>query len=391
LSRPERSIVIFRDHLGRYSETFIYAQAAAFQRFHPVFVGGRFISRVPLQPFETLAANSGGVVGKAREYLFKRWRIAPEMMRQLRAIRPELIHAHFGPDGATAIPFARRLNAPLVVTFHGYDVTEDDEQARQSFYAHRLYVSRKDELKRTGAAFIAVSRFVHDLLVQRGFPEERIFDHYIGIDLDLFTPDPAVPREPVVLFVGRLVERKNCAQLIEAMSSIRSDIPNYRLVIIGDGPDEPMLRAMAAEKLPNTEFLGSQPPAEVHRWMNRAKLFCVPSRTAESGDAETFGMVFAEAMAMGVPVVSYVHGGIPEVVSHGETGFLAPEGDARELAEFIRLILNDDDTWRRMSEAGRPHVAKHFDVRKQTMLLEEFYERVINEHRQRGSVEKVRA
>ncbi|GAC1359806.1 MAG: hypothetical protein NVSMB3_07500 [Acidobacteriaceae bacterium] len=112
--------------------------------------------------------------------------------------------------------------------------------------------------------------------------------------------------------------------------------------------------------------------------MRRARLLSVPSITAANGDAEGFGMVFAEAQACGTPVVSFASGGIAEAVRHGETGLLAPEGDWQTLSYYLGQLLTDADMWERFSEAGPRFVAGCFDVRRQTARLEEIYGGVIS-------------
>ncbi|HET7505344.1 MAG TPA: glycosyltransferase, partial [Kofleriaceae bacterium] len=101
------------------------------------------------------------------------------------------------------------------------------------------------------------------------------------------------------------------------------------------------------------------------------------SITAASGDAEGFGIVFAEAQAMGVPVVSFASGGIPEAVAHGETGLLSPEKDWRGLARDIAQLLGDDAMSRRMSEAARRRVVERFNLRTQTRKLEAIYRELL--------------
>jgi len=113
--------------------------------------------------------------------------------------------------------------------------------------------------------------------------------------------------------------------------------------------------------------------------MNRARVFCVPSVRAASGDGEGFGMVFAEAQAMGLPVASFSSGGVPEAVLHGETGLLAAEGDWRALARNILALLEDENLWRKMSEAGQRRVREVFDLTKQTAKLEETYRSLLKD------------
>src|SRR6202044_213624 len=120
-------------------------------------------------------------------------------------------------------------------------------------------------------------------------------------------------------------------------------------------------------------FLGTQPTAVVREWMARAAVFCVPSVVARSGDAEGFGMVFLEAQAMGLPVVSTLSGGIPEAVKHGETGLLVTERNPGALAEAILQLMQDEELWQRLSVAGRRHVVDHFNLARQTGRLEDVF------------------
>src|SRR5690606_4339309 len=122
-----------------------------------------------------------------------------------------------------------------------------------------------------------------------------------GVDVCEFTPDPGVQREPIVLFVGRLVPQKGCDLLLRAMRTVQQRVPEARLIVIGDGPERGRLERIAAASMSGVEFLGSQPHWVVKQWLNRAHVFSVPSVTTESGRTEGFGMVFVEAQAMRVP------------------------------------------------------------------------------------------
>ena len=111
--------------------------------------------------------------------------------------------------------------------------------------------------------------------------------------------------------------------------------------------------------------------------MNRASVFCVPSITIDSGMSEGFGLVFAEAQAMGLPVVSFATGGIPEAVAHGTTGYLGPERDCEFLAAHITLLLKDSSLWSKFSAAGIAAATERFNLRRQTAVLEGMYDEVI--------------
>ena len=361
------------------SETFVSAQAEALRGFVPYYVGSRRVQGLSLPKERTLVVNRGGITGMVGEACHQILGWEPAFARRVRALNPVLVHAHFGPDGVRALPLARFLRLPLLVTFHGYDVTIKDEHARRSFYSHRVYVRRREVLKREAQTFIAVSEFIRLKLLEQEFPPDRIIVHYIGVDTEVFLPDFDVPREPTVLFVGRLVEKKGCEYLVRAMGRVQAKRPEAELVVIGDGPLRSSLERLAKETLRRYRFLGTQPPSSVRAWMNRASVFSVPSITAESGDSEAFGLVFAEAQAMETPVVSFASGGVSEAVAHQETGLLATEHDWKGLAEHISSLLGDEASRRRFGVAGRKRVCAHFDLQKQTAKLEGIYEEVLRE------------
>ncbi|MCA1991984.1 MAG: glycosyltransferase, partial [Coleofasciculus sp. S288] len=243
------AVIIYCDHLLPYSATFVRSQAEALEHFTPYYAGSRFISGLPLPDGRALVINRGGVQGQISEVAYKLWGIAPSFVQQLQQLKPVLLHAHFGPDGVRAMPLSEKLAIPLVVTFHGYDATIKDEYARRSTYSHRVYLQRKTVLQRKARLIVAASEFLKRKLLEQGFPPHKVVVHYIGVDTDQFQPDPTVPREPVVLFVGRLVEKKGCEYLIRAMSLVQQTQPDVELVIIGDGPLRPSLEQQAQATL----------------------------------------------------------------------------------------------------------------------------------------------
>jgi glycosyltransferase involved in cell wall biosynthesis len=209
--------------------------------------------------------------------------------------------------------------------------------------------------------------------------------HYIGVDLREFIPDPTLKRKPIVLFAGRLVEVKGCEYLIRAMETVQSKVKDVEMVVIGDGPLREQLERQARSSLRLFRFIGRCSPAVVRDWMSKASVFSTPSIVAAAGNTEGFGMVFAEAQAMGLPVASFATGGIPEAVEHGVTGLLAPERDTDALANNIVTLLTDAPLWRRFSAAGQERVKKLFDIEKQTSKLEQIYHEVLHEHQAGGT------
>jgi colanic acid/amylovoran biosynthesis glycosyltransferase len=381
LVMSDPAVVVFSSLLLPPSQTFILAQGEMLARFQAHYVGSRRVPGLDLPPERTWVVNRGGALGNLREAWFKLSGFDRPLQQHLQQLSPALIHAQFGLSGALALPLARSLKIPLIVHFRGADATIKEEIARYSSLNHWIYFRRRDRLQRETQLFLTVSKFIKEKLIEQGFPPEKIVAHYHGVDTAQFNPDPDLPREPVVLFVGRLTEKKGCDDLIQAMAKVQQDIPEVELVLIGDGPLRATLETQARQSLKKYRFLGVQPHSVVKDWMNRSRLLATPSITASEGDSEGLPNVVLEAQAMGLPVIATLHAGIPEAVIDHETGLLAAERDPDALAAYALRLLRDPDLWQRFSTKGRQHVCANFDRATQTRVLEAMYESVLDEVR----------
>ncbi len=377
VSKPK--IIIFSDHLLYPSETFIQAQASTLCGYEPVFAGSRRVAGLDLPQKQIYTVNSGGLFGRFHELRFKISGTAPALRKRLGALRPVLLHAHYGPNGLRALPLANALGLPLITTFHGSDVTIADLRHQKTYLGFRYYLANKAKLKTGGAVFIAVSKFVRKKLLEQGFSPEKVRVEYTGVDTKKFRPAPSGDR-PIILFVGRMVEFKGPEFLIKAASEVQRQFPAAELVLIGDGPLRKEMEKAAKQSLRRYQFLGVLKPEEVCNWMNRAAVLCMPSVTTRSGEAEGFGMVCAEAQAVGKPVVAFDSGGIPEIISHGNTGFLAEERDWQTLAGYLLLLLQNAELRERFGRAAREAVLRQFDLEHCTRQLERVYGMVLGIH-----------
>jgi len=372
-NRP--TVLIFKETLLPLSETFIAAQVGQLKHFAPRYVGlGRVSPSLPLPNDSILLTETISRISDVRQKLYRRTGIAPAFHRRAASATAQLIHAHFASGGRSALPLARQLGIPLVVTLHGSDVT-----IKVNFR------KRYEELWRNASMFICISEFIRNQALKAGFPEEKLLKLFTGVDLDVFRPVDTKRDRNLVVFVGRLVEKKGCGYLLEAMAQVQKEYRNARFVVIGDGPLRASLEASARQLNVPAEFLGSQSATVVREWISRARIFCAPSVAAANGDSEGLGMVFAEAQAMGTPVVSFRHGGIPEVVLHERTGLLAEERNVTDLATQLLRLLEDDPLWNRLSEQGVAMIRERFDIRRQTSELEELYVRACGLTQKAGS------
>lgn len=377
MHNDRRSVIVWSGFLLNPSETFIRNQALAMQRFAPRFAGVRYSRDSLLTRGDCTLVNDGSRAGAFREAVFKTLAVPPSYRRRIARLRPALIHAHHGVNGALALPLARSLQVPLVVTFHGADATVHKAPDHYSL-AHRAFRRRVERLKTDVAFFTADSAFIKQKLVEKGYPGDKIVVHHVGVDLQQFRSDPAIKREPVVLFVGRLAEKKGVEYLIRAMHRVQAASPHLKLVIIGDGELRDTLRPLAADLLKNYEFLGLQSSDVVRQWMNRATALAVPSVTASNGDCEGLPTVIQEGMAMGVPVVATRHAGNCEAITEGETGLTTAERDVDLLASHIARLCSDQNLRAKISANARRAVQANLDIRKQTAKLEDLYDRLLS-------------
>lgn len=214
-----------------------------------------------------------------------------------------------------------------------------------------------------------------------GFPADKMQVLYTGLDLAELQPRNEPRNRDLVLFLGRLVEKKGGPYLLEAVAKVAEKHPQVELVIIGDGPLREAMKAEAHALKLNCRFLGTlmnpEPGNSVYDWMRKARVFCAPSVEAADGNTEGVPSVFVESHALGLPAVSFDHAGIKEVVLHGETGLLAPERDVDTLSDYLLRMLEDDPFWEKCSERGKAWVWERFDRGKQTKELESLYCSVI--------------
>jgi glycosyltransferase involved in cell wall biosynthesis len=367
------TIVVYRDEILPTNETFIHNQVGLVREHQIEYVGLRRSRRsLPLNAPAIVLSDSRSRYSKARSDAYRAVPVAPAFHKSIRKTQPDLIHAHFSQNATTILPFARRAGIPLIVTLHGSFETVPPAKLVRGLNSF-LFVLKRAELWQYTSQFLCVSDFVRRKAIEFGFPESKLGLHYIGIDSDYFSPgnDPKNPE--LILFTGRLAEKKGCEYLLRAMHLIRKHRPSAKLVVIGNGELRKDLEELNRQLCVDAEFLGEQPSPVIRDWLRRARVFCGPSVTAASGDMEGLPMVLCEAQAVGTPVVSTVHAGIPEIVHHQCTGLLAKERDYKQLAEHILILLADGSKWTEFSRAGRELVTRQFDLKTQTRKLEELY------------------
>lgn len=242
---------------------------------------------------------------------------------------------------------------------------------------------RRERWQARRAAALVTHTAAHRRLMaeELGLPEGRmaVVPHGVPVSPDWVRP-ARPPGPPTVVYLGRLEARKGTPGLLRAVPAVLARAPDARFVLIGaDRPHCPGGRTHAdylrAEFPPAVQervtLAGRLPQPAVDRWVQTADVFVAPSAY------ESFGLVFPEAMRWGTPVVGTTAGGIPEVVTDGETGLLVPPGDEAALAAALARLLADPGLRARLGAAGRRAAEERFGVAGMAGRMAELYREVI--------------
>lgn len=234
---------------------------------------------------------------------------------------------------------------------------------------------------------IAITDFTRRYLVETyRIPEERIELIYQGTEIDLFTPDAGrnieaakrypLPENagPVLGYAGSFEERKGLPVLLKATAALVKPFPDIHLVLVGDGPDEAMLKTLAADlgiEGHVSFFPFTSEPVYV---FERIDITVLTSLTKEG-----LPNILLEAMSMGLPVVASRLAGIPEIVKPGETGELVPPGEVDAVVQGVTRLWSDPEGYRRMADNARRLMEERFDKRRQFTAFLDFF-RSIGHH-----------
>jgi colanic acid/amylovoran biosynthesis glycosyltransferase len=316
---------------------------------------GWLAARHPLGCLRDLA---GRRQWRAEEVVLPLRSLAAVARRAAKAGRPH-VHVHFAAGAALAAMRLRMLvGASYSVTGHGYDVFQEPRNLGE-------------KLRRAAFVVAPCEYTAEHLRGSLGRHRDKVVVVVMGVDVERFRRRAPYPGGGTVVAIGRLVEKKGFAYLVEAAARLAASDAFERLVIAGDGP--------LAQELEDTarrldvggavEFVQAWGPDEVRALIELADVLALPSVIAADGDRDAMPVVVKEALAMEVPVVTTDAVGLPEVV-RPEWGTMVPPRDAAALARALSetLALPPDER-AAMGAAGRRHVSEHCDLRRETAKL----------------------
>ena len=370
ISGVVRSIRSFRDELTQQGHNvFIFAQE------HADYIDkDPFIFRYPSLPLPTGVDIPAAIP------------ISPFIDRLLPAVKLDVIHTHH-PFllGQTAASKAHELNLPLVFTFHTQyreytHYIPFSAETVQNFLKNAVDHWLQDFMRRCQHIIIP-SESMRDTLVNEYGLKNNFTVIPTGIDLDAYRTISGEKmrskrhweKDIVMISVGRLASEKNWTMLLQAVVLVLKEYPQFRLVLIGDGPDRKSLENLAKELgiRKRVTFVGALPFSETPSYMKAANLFGFASVT------ETQGLATLEAMAAGLPVVAVNASGTRDILKHGQQGYLV-ENDAQALAAGIKKMLENPDRMQKFAEAAHKK-AQSFNIESLTKKLLDVYEQAIRD------------
>lgn len=289
----------------------------------------------------------------------------------------DIVHCHFGPLGKFAVnlKLCGLLDSKIVVSFHGYDMSSYIQD-------HGCHVY--DEIFEYADYCLPISEYWKERLIELGCPKEKLLVHHMGVD-----PNKFIYKIPVfkgkdeslnLLTVSRFVEKKGIRYGVEAVSNLLKLGYRINYQVVGHGPLFNEITDLIVEEncQESIQLLGWKTQEEINALLSQCDVLLAPSVTAMNGDMEGIPVVIMEAMSRGIPVVSTIHSGIPEIVVNGVTGFLVEERDVIGLTNKLQILCDSFALREKFGKASRKKIEAEYNIHTLNKELSEIFGHVNN-------------
>lgn len=320
--------------------------------FHEVEVNNYYVFRYP--PYDLNLASKMAQVAK---------------MQNL-----DILHVHYAVPHAVCAHLAKQMlgehQIKTVTTLHGTDITVlgHDESLKDLI---RLAINESDAVTAVSQDLINETNKLLDINrnieLMYNFVDKRF---YYPKDVNAYRHEYAAPDEKILMHISNFRPVKRVSDVVDIFASVQARL-KAKLLLVGEGPDLAKIQ-QKIESLGLSDkvmFLGKQ--EDVTQIVSLADVLLLPS------EKESFGLVALEAMACGVPTIGSTAGGIPELVTHGETGFLAPVGDTASMASFAVDLLSNEALHKKFKQACAERAVKQFCNFKITYEYEQLYYKIL--------------
>jgi glycosyltransferase involved in cell wall biosynthesis len=291
----------------------------------------------------------------ASQYLYQ----AAQLACQVHKKGLHHLHAAFASESATVARLAARLSGI------SYSFTA---RAKDIFHEKVQIEDLRRKLRDAGGVVTISDYHLQFLRDTFGSLAARVQRIYNGLDLDEFLYQSPRDRPPVIVAIGRLIEKKGFDDLLEACAILAGRGRSFLCQLYGNGPLKADLEAQI-DRLglrSRVELMGPHPQGEIIKAIHNAAVLAMPCVIGKDGDRDGLPNVIQEALALGTPVISTDVTGIPEVVRDGETGLQVPQHDPSALATALERLLGDPDLRVRLATTARRMMESEFDIRRNT-------------------------
>jgi glycosyltransferase involved in cell wall biosynthesis len=366
----------------------IYRQITALQRVQPVVIAQKRENpeKFPVEKIEIVKKPGTHFLRRFwfRQICNKPWQLSRGEVEATTGILEredaQILHIFFGHIAVHLLPLIRTWPKPRVVSFHGADVLVDMDKP-----AYRK--ATREMLNLVTRVFVR-AQSLKRAVIELGCDENKIDIVRTGIPLQEFPfRERALPADGKWRFLqaSRLVQKKGIATTLHAFTAFLNHYPEATLTIAGEGPMLAELKELTGKlKIADrVELPGFLDPEKLREVYYATHIFLHPSETGSDGNQEGIPNAMLEAMATGLPVFATKHGGIPEAIEDGVSGFLVPERDHEALSNALLEAARDAELLKRLARNGANVVAEKFDQQKQIRRLEEIYLGMIGDSRKK--------
>jgi glycosyltransferase involved in cell wall biosynthesis len=365
-------LVIFSPNQNPYSETFIQAHKNHINAEKTFYIYGNSLENMIIEHEGFLINSKQRLFYKGISKLLKRdkqYYFVKAVVKKLKTLKIDVALVEYGNHASKLIEVFKIAGIPFVVHFHGYDIS-----VRKIIKQNSNYKS----IFEAATFVIGVSKLMCRNLQDLECPKNKIVYTAYGANPTFLNIRPAFENKQA-LSIGRFVDKKAPYYTILAFKKVIEVFPKARLIMVGDGVlFNTCSNLVKYYKLTdNIQLVGIKTPDEIIDIMQESYCFVQHSVTADNGNQEGTPVAIMEAALAGLPVVSSIHAGIPDVIEHGSTGLLSNEHDVDTMAQHIIKLFKDKEYAISLGNNAKRIHSKYYPLEKHIQIIEDTLQNAI--------------